>query len=225
MDINGFAQAVGSFDKQRTDKVIDNEKSTAKIDEKYSEKINTEDNAVVYTHKNVIEISSKNQETIEKMQRIAEEKTAQLQSLVEKMFLKQGEKFTTLSEALEDIRDGIIDISPEDAVAAAQDIDEDGYWGVKQTSDRLFSFAKALANDDPKMADILIDVLVAGYDEATKQWGDELPDICKQTLEATKTKLRNWRDGVKDDEDKNEADKKGIDSGKDSTNNKKVNRI
>ena len=31
---------------------------------------------------------------------------------------------------------------------AQKDIGEDGYWGVKQTSQRLFDFASALAGDD-----------------------------------------------------------------------------
>ena len=35
---------------------------------------------------------------------------------------------------------------------AQKDIDEDGYWGVKQTSQRLFDFASALAGDDVENA-------------------------------------------------------------------------
>lgn len=31
---------------------------------------------------------------------------------------------------------------------AQKDISEDGYYGVKQTSERLFDFASALAGDD-----------------------------------------------------------------------------
>ena len=29
-----------------------------------------------------------------------------------------------------------------------EDVSENGYWGVKQTSERIFSFAQALAGDD-----------------------------------------------------------------------------
>lgn len=134
--------------------------------------------------------------TIEKMKAEAEMKTAQLRSLVEKMLLKQGQKFTTLADAFDMIKEGTIEVDDEVAVEAQKEIADDGYWGVEQTSDRLFSFAKALAGNDPTKADSMLDALQKGFDEATKQWGDELPELCQKTLEATKKKLTDWRDGV-----------------------------
>ena len=50
---------------------------------------------------------------------------------------------------------GNFTVDPVTKAQAGKDIDEDGYWGVKQTSQRLFDFASALAGDDvDKMKEI-----------------------------------------------------------------------
>jgi len=72
---------------------------------------------------------------------------------------------------------------------------------VEQTSERLFSFAKALAGNDPTKADSMLDALQKGFDEATKCWGGELPEICQKTLAATQKKLTDWRDGITEETD------------------------
>ena len=35
-----------------------------------------------------------------------------------------------------------------------------------------------------------------GFKQATGAWGKELPDICKQTIDAAVDKLTKWRDGI-----------------------------
>ena len=67
---------------------------------------------------------------------------------------------------------------------AQEDISEDGYWGVKQTSDRILDFAKALAGDDPDKLEHMRSAFEKGYKQAEKTWGGELPDISKQTFDA-----------------------------------------
>ena len=71
---------------------------------------------------------------------------------------------------------------------------------MKQTSDRMVDFAMALAGNDPEKADKMIEAVKKGYAQAEKTWGGELPDICKQTLETTISKLKEWRDGLNKDE-------------------------
>lgn len=74
-----------------------------------------------------------------------------------------------------------------DAATKAQaqsDIAEDGYWGVNQTSQRMFDFAQALAGDDPEKMKKMQDAMMKGYEEATGAWGKDLPDISKQTIDA-----------------------------------------
>jgi hypothetical protein len=75
-------------------------------------------------------------------------------------------------------------VSAADIEQAKKDIAEDGYWGVKQTSQRLFDFASALAGDDPEKMKEMQAAMEKGFKEATGAWGDELPEICKDTLDA-----------------------------------------
>ena len=74
-----------------------------------------------------------------------------------------------------------------DAATKAQaqlDIGEDGYWGVKQTSQRLFDFASALAGDDVEQMHKMQEAMEKGFKLATAAWGRELPSICQNTLDA-----------------------------------------
>lgn len=74
-----------------------------------------------------------------------------------------------------------------DAAAKAQaqeDISEDGYWGVKQTSQRLFDFASALAGDDEDKMREMQKAMEKGFKQATSAWGKDLPDISSKTLDA-----------------------------------------
>ena len=68
---------------------------------------------------------------------------------------------------------------------AQEDISEDGYWGVKQTAQRMFDFASALAGDDVETMKQMQKSVLKGFKQAEKAWGGELPDISKQTLEET----------------------------------------
>ena len=65
-----------------------------------------------------------------------------------------------------------------------EDISEKGYWGVEQTSKRMFDFASALAGDDVEKMKEMQKAMEKGYKEATKAWGQKLPEISKKTLDA-----------------------------------------
>ncbi len=79
---------------------------------------------------------------------------------------------------------GDVKVDAATAAQAKKDIGEDGYWGVKQTSQRLFDFASALAGDDAEKMKKMQSAMEKGFKEATKSWGRELPSISKDTLEA-----------------------------------------
>ncbi|QHQ60395.1 hypothetical protein Ana3638_06085 [Anaerocolumna sedimenticola] len=130
--------------------------------------------------------------TISQLKADAEKRTRQLRNLVEKMLLKQGQTFDE-STMYQLLREGKVPVDEETAAQAKADIAEDGYWGVNQTSDRLVSFAKALTGGDPDKIDEMIDAVKKGFEQATKTWGGELPDICKQTLDTTMKKLDEWK--------------------------------
>ena len=115
----------------------------------------------------------------------------QLENLVQKLLTKQAGKYTSLSDLFKNL-----EVDEETRAQAQQDISEDGYWGVEQTSDRLVSMAQALSGGDSEKADELIAAMKKGFEQATKAWGDDLPEICQKTIDAATKKLENWRDGV-----------------------------
>lgn len=133
-------------------------------------------------------------ETIERLKADAEARNAQLRSLVEKMFLEQGKTLLAGDNIYELLRTGKVNVDQGAAQKAQQEISEDGYYGVEQTSERLVSFAKALSGNDPEKADMLMDAVKKGFEQATKAWGGELPDICKKTLDTTLEKLTKWKE-------------------------------
>lgn len=84
-----------------------------------------------------------------------------------------------------------------DAATAAQaqkDISEDGYWGVKQTSQRLFDFASALAGDDVDKMREMQKAMQKGFKQATKAWGRELPSISQQTMDRANQLFEDYYD-------------------------------
>lgn len=105
----------------------------------------------------------------------------QLADIVRKMFSDQA-GVSKLSELF--TPENLKDVSQADIDKAKEDISEDGYWGIKQTSQRLFDFASALAGDDPEKMKEMQEAMEKGFKEATGAWGDELPEICKETLGA-----------------------------------------
>ncbi|SFB10604.1 hypothetical protein SAMN05216249_10983 [Acetitomaculum ruminis DSM 5522] len=100
---------------------------------------------------------------------------------------------------------------------AEEAISEDGYWGVKQTSERIINFAKALAGDDSSKADMLFKAFQKGFNQATSIWGKDLPDISKKTYEAVEKGFDDWKNGNKDDVSKESEKTASVDAGLETT--------
>ncbi len=83
------------------------------------------------------------------------------------------------------LRKGEYTVDAETKQQAQEDISEDGYYGVKQTSQRLFDFAKALSGGDMTKMQEMQSAIEKGYKQAEETWGGELPEISKNTLDAT----------------------------------------
>lgn len=126
-----------------------------------------------------------------------------MQGLVEKLLNKQKGTFdlangTNLAETF---RKAAGLASPDDIAKAKADIAEDGYWGVEQTSDRLVSMAIALSGGDTEKAEEMKNAIQKGFNKATKAWGEDLPQICKDTLDSAMKKMDDWKNGVTTAED------------------------
>ncbi len=167
--------------------------NTKASEAKATESKATEDKAAVYEAGNTDtkKVYKKDTETINRLLQEAEQRKQQLKDLVERTLGKQSEVFTFAN--FNKFVTGEATLSAEEIAQAKEDVSEDGYWGVEQTSERLYSFAYALAGGDPSKADDMMAAIEKGYEQATKTWGDELPDICKQTLEATREKIEAWK--------------------------------
>ena len=132
---------------------------------------------------------------VAKLKADAEQRTSQLRSLVEKMMTKQGTAIANADSMWSFLADGNFTVDEETQNQAQADIAEDGYWGVEQTSDRILDFAKALSGNDPEKADLLIDAFKKGFEDATKSWGKDLPDISQRTYDAVLEKFNKWKNG------------------------------
>ena len=157
-----------------------------------------EDVGVVYEKSNDTEkvTSTKdNKAIIAKLKADAEERTAQLRSIVEQLITKQGTAFGKASDddMWKFLAKGDFSVSADVKAQAQADIAEDGYWGVEQTSDRILDFAKALAGNDPDKAEEMLAAFKKGFEEATKAWGDELPEISQKTYDAVLEKFEAWK--------------------------------
>ena len=108
----------------------------------------------------------------------------QLVGIVSQMMTGQANTLAKTDDIWKFLASGNFTVTPEVKAQAQADIAEDGYWGVTQTSQRLFDFASALAGDDPEKMKEMQEAMAKGFKEATGAWGDELPDICKDTLAA-----------------------------------------
>ena len=87
---------------------------------------------------------------------------------------------------------GDFTVDPATKAQAQADIAEDGYWGVKQTSERIFEFAMALSGGDEETMEKMREAVEKGFGEATKAWGRDLPEISSNTYDAVMEKFDNF---------------------------------
>ena len=191
MSINGINNVTPATTRQTTPAkapVAKKENMTAKAEN--TSGVIYEKSTDTVTQKNSVK---DNAAIIAKMKADAEERTAQLRSLVEQMISKQGATIAAADDIWKFLAKGDFTVTPEVKAQAQADIAEDGYWGVEKTSERILEFAKALSGDDPKKADLLLNAFKKGFEEATKAWGDELPEISQKTYDAVVEKFEAWK--------------------------------
>lgn len=166
-------KANGKAGNKKTDTAKTNEKDAAVY-----EKSTSESKATYSINKMS---SSDRAALVQQMKQDQEDRQKQLCSLVSQMLSKQAGTSNLASmfsaENLKNVDQAAIQ-------QAKADVAEDGYWGVKQTSQRMFDFASALAGDDVEKMKKMQEAMQKGFDQATKAWGQDLPGICKDTIDA-----------------------------------------
>ncbi len=85
-----------------------------------------------------------------------------------------------------------IDLATITPDKAQELVGENGYFGVEQTSERIFQLAVSVAGGDTSRIDAIKEGIDQGFAEAKKAFGDWLPDISYATYDAVMTKLDNW---------------------------------
>ena len=195
MDMNAINSVTSTFNSYQTSQ------ASKKVSETADKTTTTDktETGVVYekssqTDKNTV-TKKTDYKMVEKLKADAKQRTSQLRSLVEKMMTKQGTAIANADSMWSFLAEGNFTVDEETQKQAQADIAEDGYWGVEQTSDRILDFAKALSGNDPEKADLLIDAFKKGFDDATKSWGRDLPDISKRTYDAVLEKFDKWKNG------------------------------
>ena len=138
---------------------------------------------------------SANPSLVAQLKADSDNRMQQLQSLVSKMFEKQGITIGTADDMWKALAGGNFTADADTIAQAKEDISENGYWGVKQTSERIFSFAQALAGDDEEKMAKMKDAFEKGFKEATKTWGKKLPDISQNTRDAVLKKFDDYLAG------------------------------
>lgn len=165
-------------------------KQAEKKETTQEQKKTTNDKGVVYESSNA---KVDNKALIAKLKADTNARTEQLRSLVEKMFLKQGKKAESADDMWKMLASGDFEVDPETAAKAKSEISEDGYWGVKQTSQRIFDFAVALSGGDEDKMNDMLDAFKKGFSQATKSWGKSLPDISSRTYDAVLEKFKDYK--------------------------------
>lgn len=170
---------------ESVDKVDKN--ATAESTETTQETVKQDDTAAIYDKTKLSEDDRK--AIVAQLKADQEKRQAQLTDLVQSMISKQTTVFGQATDIWKFLAKGDFEVDEETKKKAQEDISEDGYWGVNQTSDRIVSFATALAGNDMDALEEMKDAFIKGYKQAEKQWGGELPEISQKTYDAVMEKF------------------------------------
>lgn len=186
MSVNGISNVGANAYEALTTTQTEN-KPVEEVKDNTSEK---GENGVVYEpSKDSVNVPVKkyvqNTELINKMKADAEEHSKQLRNIVEQMMTKQSQTSGIANgDMWKFLASGKFEVDEATRLQAQEDISEDGYWGVKQTSGRILDFATALTGGDPSKIEDMRAAFKKGYEQAEKTWGGELPEISKKTYDA-----------------------------------------
>lgn len=178
-----------------TQKYTDYSSISSKVADKEKTEKALENNGVVYeksepasTNKATYSINKMSDEDraalVKQLKADQANREQQLTDIVHKMMSGQAKTYGQATDMWKFLASGEYTVDAATKAQAQKDISEEGYWGVKQTSQRLFDFACALAGDDVDKMKEMQAAMEKGFKQATGAWGKELPSICKDTFDA-----------------------------------------
>lgn len=187
MSVNGVSN-VNSYDTTSYAKSSNATKSSSQTNSK-----NGKETAAVYEKSDEAKRASTNKALIKKLKSDAQSRLSQMQSLVSNMMKQQGVAFKKADDMWKFLASGNYTVDAKTAQEAKDAISEDGYWGVKQTSQRIFDFAVSLSGGDSDKMEEMLSAFKKGFEQATKSWGKDLPDISSQTYDAVLQKFEDYK--------------------------------
>jgi len=87
---------------------------------------------------------------------------------------------------------GDVDLTNLSVEDAQKLVSEDGYFGVKKTSERIVDFAIKTFGNDPSRLDEMKSAIDKGFKDAQDAFGGKLPEISQQTYDAIMQKLDDF---------------------------------
>jgi len=109
-------------------------------------------------------------------------KSTQIQSVIatpDNQFKKEYQEFQSFLSDIGYKGKPIGQLSKDEAASL---VSEDGIFGVQQTSKRIADFVINGAGGDEKLLRAGKEGMLQGFKDAQKMWGEELPDISKETM-------------------------------------------
>lgn len=191
--MSGSSQSKDAKNSQNTAKAAGNTGSDVGVVYEASKKGKEASKSSTSTAKKSNKVDS---QTIARLKADSDTRLSQLKGIVEQLITKQGKASNNASiwsQFRQGILDGSITVDAATAKQAADDISEDGYWGVKQTSERILDFAKAISGGDSEKAEEMRSAIQKGFKAAAKLWGDKLPDISQRTYDAVMKGIDDWK--------------------------------
>ena len=135
---------------------------------------------------------------IDSLKMSLEEQKLSIRNMVKDLVEKQGFKFNSstlrfsdgeiYNEKSENIR-----VDKATSLKAQSEISDEGFWGVKKTSERIVDFAKKISGGDISKLEILKDAIREGIEAAKELMGGKLPERSNQTYEAVMKSLDEWK--------------------------------
>lgn len=174
-----------------------NYESTAAKAKQTTEKTETAQPGAVYEPSKEGKAAVDRSAIVAQLKADAEARAKQMTDLVHKMMSQQGVAIGKSDDMWRFLASGKFTVDPATRAQAQKDIADDGYWGVSQTSQRIFDFAKALIGGDGEKMEEMRKAFEKGFKMATNTWGQKLPDISQRTYDATEKLFDDYAASLK----------------------------
>lgn len=196
MNINGISNQTSTYAAYKS---TEQKAAATETEEKQTEVSAVYEPSAETEKTDTVTAKQKNEAIISRLKADAEARTQQLQQLVQQMISKQGNAYGQANDMWKFLASGNFTVDAQTKAQAQADIAEDGYWGVKQTSERIFDFAKALSGGDMDKMKEMQAAFEKGFKQATKTWGKELPQISQDTRSAVNKLFEDFYAGDQKD--------------------------